>query len=494
MRKGLKSAVVFCLSAGLVLTSLSGCSKKEKFNSEAAAVTVNDSTVSAGVINVSVRYNQANYESMYMSFGLEDPFSQDMYGYGTTLGDDVKEQVVTDMTHALLAEQKMEEYGVSLSDEDKEKISAAAADFIAANDEETLKEIGIAQADVERFLELAVIKERVETQMCADVDTEVSDEEAAQRKVEYVVFTPESETEADAEGLTETETSTEDTEAETQVEEETSAETETELKAETETEAETAGLTEKDATKTKASAETETEVASEADTEAESETEGADTEVVSEAEDTETEALSEAETETEDPETAAAKEKAREKAVEMIERVKGGEDFDAAAEAMGKSANTITFGEDYGLTELVEATEGVGDDTLIEEPVEATTGYYVVKVISEFDRDATDAEKENIVEQRKQDRISELYDEWKEAGEVSQDAEVLATIKFDYHLTQPTEAETEAAETEAEETETVTEAESAEEAKTEESTEGTEETEAETEAPTEETAETETEK
>ena len=176
MRKGLKSAVVFCLSAGLVLTSLSGCSKKEKFDSEAAAVTVNDSTVSAGVINVSVRYNQANYESMYMSFGLEDPFSQDMYGYGTTLGDDVKEQVVTDMTHALLAEQKMEEYGVSLSDEDKEKISAAAADFIAANEEETLTEIVIAQADVERFLELAVIKERVEAQMCADVDTEVSDE------------------------------------------------------------------------------------------------------------------------------------------------------------------------------------------------------------------------------------------------------------------------------------------------------------------------------
>ena len=476
MRKGLKSAVVFCLSAGLVLTSLSGCSKKEKFDSEAVAVTVNDSTVSAGVINVSVRYNQANYESLYMSFGLEDPFSQDLYGYGTTLGDDVKDQVVTDMTHALLAEQKMEEYGVSLSDEDKEKISAAAADFIAANDEETLTEIGIAQADVERFLELAVIKERVEAQMCADVDTEVSDEEAAQRKVEYVVFTPESETEAesetDTEELTEAETSAEDTEAETETEEETSAETETEVKAETETEAETAGLTDKDATKTKASAEAETEAASEA------------------------------ETETEDPETAAAKERAREKAVEMIERVKGGEDFDAAAEAMGKSANTITFGEDYGLTELVEATNGVGDDTLIEEPVEATTGYYVVKVVSELDRDATDTEKENIVEQRKQDRISELYEEWEEAGEVTQDAEVLATIKFDYHLTQPTEAETEAAETEAAETEagteSVTEAESTEEAETEEgteeSTEGTEETEAETEAPTEETAETETEK
>lgn len=492
MRKGLKSAVVFCLSAGLVLTSLSGCSKKEKFDSEAAAVTVNDSTVSAGVINVSVRYNQANYESLYMSFGLEDPFSQDLYGYGTTLGDDVKDQVVTDMTHALLAEQKMEEYGVSLSDEDKEKISAAVADFIAANDEETLTEIGIAQADVERFLELAVIKERVEAQMCADVDTEVSDEEAAQRKVEYVVFTPESETEAesetDSEELTEAETFAEDTEAETEAEEETSAETETEVKAETETEAETAGLTDKDATKTKSSDETETEAASEA--------EEAETEAVSEAAEAETE------TETEDPETAAAKERAREKAVEMIERVKVGEDFDAAAEAMGKSANTITFGDDYGLTELVEATNGVGDDTLIEEPVEATTGYYVVKVVSELDRDATDTEKENIVEQRKQDRISELYEEWEEAGEVTQDAEVLATIKFDYHLTQPTEAETEAAETEAAETEagteSVTEAESAEEAETEEgteeSTEGAEETEAETEASTEETAETETEK
>ena len=111
-------------------------------------------------------------------------------------------------------------------------------------------------------------------------------------------------------------------------------------------------------------------------------------------------------------------------------------------------------------------------------------------------------QKENIVEQRKQDRISELYEEWEEAGEVTQDAEVLATIKFDYHLTQPTEAETEAAETEVAETESgtesVTEAESAEEAETEEgteeSTEGAEETEAETEASTEEAAETETEK
>jgi hypothetical protein len=452
--KGFRKAAVLSLSASLVLTSLAGCSKKETFDAEAAAVTVNGDTISAGVINFAVRYDQSLYESLYMSFGLSDPFSQDLYGSGSTLGDDLKDMIVTDMKEALLAEQKMDEYEVSLTDEDQEKITAAATAFIEANDEEVLEHIGATQEIVERYLELTVIKNKMETAMGADVDTEVSDEEAAQRSVQYVLFTPE--TEEETEESTEEENADE-TESETEEASETEAESEaaTEKSSETETEAETAVLTEKDADKTQSASETETEVVTEAVTEAGSEeaaeasTDEDTTEAASEAAETE----EETETETEDPETAAAKERARVHAEEMISRVEAGEDFETVAEDMGKTASSTTFGSDYSITELVEATDGLEDGTLVLTPVETSSGYYVVYLVSQLDRDATDSEKESIVEERRSELVSSLYEEWEEDGEVSIDDEVLATITFEYHLTAPEETETEAAETEATETE-----------------------------------------
>ncbi len=503
MKKGLKKAAVIGLSAGLALTSLAGCSKKEKFDTEATAITVNGDTISAGVVNFAVRYNQAGYESLYMSLGLTDPFSQDLYGNGSTMGEDVKTQLATQLSRAVMAEQKMGDYEVSLSDDEKEQIKAAAAAFVEANDAEVLEDIGVTEASVERYMELTVIQSRVEKGMSADVDTEVSDEEAAQRKIQYVLFTPESETEESTEDTTEegTEevTEAEATESGTEVETEEAAEAETEEKV-AETEGETAVLTENETTKTQAAKETEsetqaeteetpeteevTEAVAEADTtEAVSE---ADTEAVSEADATEAESeAAETETETEDPETAAAKERARVHAEELLAKLKDGADFEEAAEEVGKTANTTTFGSDYSLTELVEATDGLADDTLVETPIETANGYYVVKLVSQLDRDATDNKKETIVNQRKQECISNLYEEWEEAGEVSVDAEVMATITFDYHLTQPTEAETEAAETEtsAAETETVESETEAAESETEAATEGeTEAAESETEA------------
>ena len=482
MKKGLKKAAVIGLSAGLALTSLAGCSKKEKFDTEAAAITVNGDTVSAGVVNFAVRYNQAGYESLYMSLGLTDPFSQDLYGNGSTMGEDVKSQLATQLSHAVLAEQKMGDYDVSLSDEEKEKIKTAAAAFVEANDEEVLENIGVTQESVERYMELTVIQSRVETGMSADVDTEVSDEEAAQRKIQYVLFTPESETEEVTEESSEAET---DAEAETEEAEQTEAETEEKA---AETEGETAVLTENETTKTQASKETESET--EKVTEAVSEADA--TEAVTEAEGTEavTEEA-ETETETEDPETAAAKERARVHAEELITKLQAGEDFDAAAEEMGKTANTTTFGSDYSLTELVEATDGLADDTLVETPVETANGYYVVKLVSQLDREATDSKKETIVNQRKQERISELYEEWEEAGEVSVDAEVMATITFDYHLTQPTEAETEHTHTHDEAEETESAESETEAAETEVAESETESAESETEAAETEAVETE---
>lgn len=489
--KGLKKAAALGLCTGLVVTSLAGCSKKAEFDAEATAITVNDDTIPVGVMNFAIRYNQANYESLYMSLGLTDPFNQDMYGAGTTLGDDMKSLMTTELTQALLAEQKMEEYDVALTDEQKNSITSAAKTFVEANDEEVLKELGTTQEHVERYLELSMERILMEEQMSADVDTEVSDEEAAQRKIQYTLFTPITDEQLEAQTETETEAAETETEAAVETETEAAAETETETAAETEAateaESETAGLTEKEDVKTQSADETESEAQTDAQTEAESEAQS--------------DAETETETETEDPEAVEAMERARVQAEEMLKKLKDGEEFEKAAEDMGKTASSTTFGADYSITELVEATDGLADGTLVGAPVKTESGYYVVRVVSEFDREATDAKKETIVEQRRQEQISSLYTQWQEEAKVSADEKVIETITFDYHLTQPTEAQTEAvseAQTQAEsetaaQAETQTESETAAQAEMQTESETAAQAETQTESETAAQAETQTE-
>ena len=457
MKNRLKKIAVIGLSACLALGTLSGCSKKETFQADAAAITVNGDEISAGLVKFATHYSQALMESMYkMYMGVEDPMDSDIYGNGSTLGSMIKDDVVSTLERLVLAEQKMSDYNVELTDDEKAAVTEAATRFMDENGEEVLNQMGATQEVVERYLTLRLIQSKMEPQMSADVDTEVSDDEAAQRKIRYTLFRAETEAETESETGTEAESSSE-SEATTEAVSEAGTEGETSV----ETEAETAAMTEEQTVKTKSSAETETETASEAASEP------AETETGSEAATEASESETETETETEDPAMVAAKAEALAKAEDLIAKVKDGEDFETASAEVDADAtcSTLTFGSDSTsvVEGLITATEGLDDGTLVETPIEIDSGYYVAQVISKIDREATDKQKETIVEQRKSDRISELYTEWKDAAEITEDSDILAQITFDFSLTQETEASTEAT------TEAATEAgsESATEAATE---------------------------
>lgn len=488
MNNGLRKAAVIGLSACLALSSLSGCSKKEEaFDAAAAAVTVNGDEISAGLVKFAAHYSQALMEDVYSTYmGVTDPMSQDLYGNGSTLGDMVKSDVVSTLERMVLAQQKMGDYGVELTEEEKASVTEAAGQFISDNGEEVLEQMGATQETVEQYLTLRMISARMEPKMSADVDTEVSDEEAAQRKIQYTLFRAETEAEAEAETGEESELSSE---KETENVTEAVTEAGTEGEASLETEAETAALTEQGTVKTQAAGETETETEEAGETET-----GTTTEDVAETE-TETEEVAETETETEDPAMVAAKEEAKAKAEELIAKLQSGAEFEAASNEVDPDAfcSTMTFGSDSTnvVEGLITATEGLEDGAIVEEPIEASSGYYVAQVISKLDREATDEKKEDIVEDRKSDRISELYTQWQEEAEITENEEVLAKITFDFCLTQETEAQTEDGTEET--TEDVTEIETAAEAETDAETEVTAETETDAAAETDSETETETE-
>ena len=469
MNIGWKKAVSVGLCTCLALTGLSGCSKKDSFDAAAPAVTVNEESASAGLLKFAVHYMQSQYETMYANFGYTGIINQDIYGTGSTLGDSIKDGMTEEITHLLLAEQHMEEYGLSLSDDQKQAAADAAAAFIADNDAEVMEKMSADQETVQRYLELVTIQSMVEEAMVADVDTEVSDEEAAQRKIQYTLFTVAAEKESETEETTEVESEAVSEAAEDAVEAETAVPAE--IDSET---PETAALTDNDTAKTQSADETEAETAVEVESEA-----------VFEAE---------TEAETEDAETREARAKAKVKAEALIEKLKAGEDFETASDEVDPDAycGTTTFGADSeSRKELIAATDGLADGTLVETPVETSTGFYVVRLETQVDREATDQEKENIVSERKSERISELYEEWTNDSEISSDSDVIAQIVFDYSLTVASDDSAEA------ETEAVNEidTEAAEEAVSEIDTEAVEEaaSEIDTEAATEAVSENDTE-
>ena len=370
MNRGLKKAAVIALSSCLAMTALAGCSKKEaEFDTAATALTVNDTTASAGLVKFICHYTQAGVEDDYNMYIGEGAFNMALDESGTTLGDVTKRSTVSELVKMLLAEQNMEAYGVTVTEDEKAAMTAAAEAFIAANDAETMTLMGAEQTSVERYLELCTIQHKMEAAMGADVDTEVSDEEAAQKKIQYALITAE------------------------------------------------------------------TEAAEEAETEGETETE------------------------TEDP----AMEEAYAKAEQLIEMLKNGEEFETALQEVDKDLRVFdqAFGpEDTSVSEaLVTAVEGLTDGEVAAAPVEVSSGYYVVQVVAEMDREATDARKEEIIEERRVELVANLYTEWEEAAEIKEDEKVLSQIKFDFSLTKQaeTEAATEAV-TEAAETEAATEA------------------------------------
>ena len=243
------------------------------------------------------------------------------------------------------------------------------------------------QENVERLLTLYTVQSRMYNAIIADVDTNVSDEEAAQKTVKYVLFS-------------------------------------------------TAGSTDEDGNSVEMS----------------------------------------------DEDKAAKKEAAQ----KLLDAVKGGEDMADALTELGEDRSPVTssYGTDNGTLNdaLKEAADKLSDGEVADELIETDGGYYVLQMVTTFDEEKTNEQKDTIISQRKSDLYTTTLDGWKEDAKISTDSDLLATLGFtDTYQMKETETET-STETAAETAAT----EAASEAVTEAAT-----TEAATEAATE-TAATET--
>ena len=284
-----------------------------------------------GVANFFARYQQAEYETYYSGVMGEDMWSTEI-SKGTSYEETVKKQILETLENMYVLEDHMGDYKVELTDEEKKKISEAAKAFDEANGLEEKEAVSGTTENVERMLTLVTIQEKMQKAMVADVDTEVSDEEAAQKSMQYVNIP---------------------------------------------------------LTKTK--------------------------------EDGSTEQMTEEE-----------KAEAKKKAEEFQKAVKEGADFTKAAEEKELEVKTMTFDEETTTPDegLMTKANKLGEGE-VSEVIKTDSGYYVLKVTSLLDREATDAEKEVIVEDRKEKQYKDLCEEWKKDAKIEVNESVWDKISFE---------------------------------------------------------------
>lgn len=187
MKEMTKKTAVVAMAGIMAAGMLTGCGEKKLDGSKTVA-TVDGTEIPLGVVSLSVRDGQMQTEAMYRSFMGSSDFSiwDTEAEEGKTYGEQLVEQALEDVELMYIMKEKAADYDVELTDDDEKAIEEAAASFMEANSDEAIADLAVTEDQVKTFLELETYKQRIHDPIIADVDKDVSDEEAQQSSFSYV--------------------------------------------------------------------------------------------------------------------------------------------------------------------------------------------------------------------------------------------------------------------------------------------------------------------
>lgn len=323
-----KRLLPLLMAAVMGASVLTGCGN---INKEANGATLNGEEISLGFMNFMARYQQAVYDGYYSGMFGTGFWSQDLYGSGSDMETTVKQQVADSIEEFYLLEAHMTDYNVEITEEELSAMDKAAEQFMSDNSKTAIAQIGATQEYVKEMLRLYTIQSKMKEAIEAEVDTEVSDEEAAQKTFSYVKINKKTTTDADGNSVEYT-----------------------------------------------------------------------------------------------DEEKEALKNTVNEYVT------KAQSDFDGAAEEAGYTVSTYSYGVDESsFAETVISQADEMSDGEVSGVLEDDDNYYIIRMDSTFDETATASKKEQIVDKRKSDHYSEVYDGYKEDATYEVNESEWKKVKFD---------------------------------------------------------------
>lgn len=185
--KLMKKVVALLLVALMTMSLFVGCAKdkNETLDPKEVVMVVGETEVTMNMANFFVRYNQSLMESVYQSYIGEDVWMMEVEK-GVTYEDNLKDSLLEELQKMYIVTNHVADYKVELTEEEVKAIETAADSFIAENKDEAVQAKVSADKDtVIAYLKLYTLNEKMGKAMRADVDTTVTDEQAAQKRMRY---------------------------------------------------------------------------------------------------------------------------------------------------------------------------------------------------------------------------------------------------------------------------------------------------------------------
>ena len=195
------------LAAAVVLSAVSVAGCGSKIDLSKSAATLDGKEISMGVANFMAQYQAAQTDFYFLSYYGEDMWNSDS-GDGATMTDSVKESVMETLEEYYLMDAHAADYGVELTEEEKTAITQAASQFLSDNSTQALEKMGATQETVEEMLRLYKIQSKMREAIQAEIDTNVTEEECAQKTFSYVRFDKTVKEEDDAQDSTQADNDT----------------------------------------------------------------------------------------------------------------------------------------------------------------------------------------------------------------------------------------------------------------------------------------------
>lgn len=180
-----KITATLLAAAMLASFTVTGCGSQ--VNADAVAATLDGKEISMGVANFMAQYQAAQSDLYFLSYYGEDMWTSDS-GDGTTMTDSVKDSVMENIRECYLLDAHAADYSIELTEEEKTAITEAASKFLSDNSTEAMSKMGATQETVEEMLRLYKIQSKVRAAIQEEIDTNVTDEECAQKTFSYVRF------------------------------------------------------------------------------------------------------------------------------------------------------------------------------------------------------------------------------------------------------------------------------------------------------------------
>lgn len=190
MIKSRKTLAVF-LAGMLAFGMLTGCSSDKNIGGgiklENGEIQENSNVIAVG--DIGVKYNEVLGYCYLLNEQYEDSFGSEIWNYklgeGKTIGDEAKEEVINMITQLKIICATAEEEEVSLTNDEKDEALRKAEEVISNATEEDKKKYHLSVQGLSEIYEENALANKMFYIATDDADTEVSDAEARQVKIEF---------------------------------------------------------------------------------------------------------------------------------------------------------------------------------------------------------------------------------------------------------------------------------------------------------------------